>query len=154
MDYEIFDPMNLLSKTQKTKIRRLLREGADKNVILENIHYRDDISYKDLRIEKLNEKTSKIFFLTTDPKDELKQRLRFKLKNASVVRSNQYKDECWKLYHQILQHPSIRPLPNESLVKALPNPDQIREKKDVYRMMNQMNPNPLIKDYIEKCLQD
>lgn len=155
MNYEIDDPLDLLSKTQKSKIRKMLNDNIDKKRILSSIYYQDEkLHYKDIHIEKVNDQLIKVHFSLKDPKEELRQKLRFKLQNASQLRSNMYKDECWKLYYQILNHPNIRSIPNESLIKAVPNPDQIREQKDTYRMINQMNPNPLIKEYIEKCLQE
>jgi hypothetical protein len=44
--------------------------------------------------------------------------------------------------------------PQPPIKKALPNPDEIKKQKDVYRMINAVNPNPILKNYIAECLKE
>lgn len=155
MEYIIIDNQNYLSKTQKSKIRSMLRDGLNKKEILEKIHYEDSTKrYKDYILEKINERQMKVVFHTKDHHDELKERLKHKIQNKEILRNNNYKDDSWKMYYQLIQHPTIQALPNESIKNAIPTPDQIKQQKDVYKMINKMNPNPMIKKYIDLCLEN
>lgn len=155
MNIHIEDPNQWLTKTQKMKIRAMYRDKKDKKEILDHIHYTQEKKYHDFVEKKKEENSQDIYlcFTETSEKDKLKQKLHMKLKNKEIERNNQYKDEAWKKYHEILNHPSIRCLPDETIEKGIPNPDQIKSQKDVYRMINKMNPNPFIKSYIDECLR-
>jgi hypothetical protein len=167
MDILIVDPASKLSAPQKKKIRALYRDNfscTDINEkILHNIFYPEGVApYKNVQIVEVKANNVMLSFSdqtsvnslesSTSPRDKLRQKLRDKLRNRTLQRSNSYKDEAWRLYHTLLNHPAIRSLPDETIRKALPNPDDVRKNADAYRMMNNVNPNPALKEYFNTCL--
>jgi len=154
MEIEIRDPLSLLSKTQKAKIRAMHRDGTVPEKILASVHYRDgeEKRYKEVAVEREGDHKIRLVFSETSRHDVLRERLRGRLREAGLGRTNSYKDEAWRKYYRLLQHPMIRSLPEETVKKALPNPDEIRKSADTYRMINGMNPNAFIKEYIQECL--
>jgi len=179
MDILIVDPGNKLSVPQKKKIRAFYREDPFHNEAVEMkenmlnaIFYPEGVvPYKDVQIvevkannvmlsfsdQKSHDSMSSTASSSTSsklsPRDQLRQKLRDKLRNRTLQRSNSYKDEAWRLYHTLLNHPAIRSLPDETIRKALPNPDDVRKNADAYRMMNAVNPNPALKEYFNACLE-
>jgi type VI protein secretion system component VasK len=153
-EIQIEDPMSLLSKTQKAKIRAQHREGVPPEKIVASIHYREgeERRYKEMTVERESEHKTRLVLAETSRHERLKERLRNRLHEAGLGRTNAYKDEAWRKYYRLLRHPMIRSLPEETAKKALPNPDEIRKSADTYRMINGMNPNAFIKDYIQECL--
>ena len=154
MEIQIEDPLSLLSKTQKSKIRAMHRDGATPDRIVASIHYRDgeEKRYKEVVEEKESDQKTRLVFSETSRHDVLRERLRNRLHEAGMGRTNSYKDDAWRKYYRLLQHPMIRSLPEETVKKALPNPDEIRKSADTYRMINGMNPNAFHKEYIQECL--
>jgi hypothetical protein len=157
MEIEIEDPLNLISKTQRVKVKSLYKERVPLEKILESLHYQEDNPdkrYREIVEQRENDQKVKLIFGETSHHDRLKLKLKNKLHHAEMDRSNQFKDEAWKKYYQLLKHPMIRSLPDETISKALPNPDEIRKQADTYRMINKVNPNQFIKDYIQECLME
>jgi len=149
---EIIDTLQLLSKNQKEKIKQWVKEGKSSAFILENIHYSPEMTDSKYNNMELKEEETKIICILKYDRSHLHRALKEKIKYQSKCRTSTLSPE-WKLYHQLLQHPSIQALPDETIKKALPNPDEIKQKKDIYRMINQVNPNPLLKNYISECLK-
>jgi hypothetical protein len=175
MEILIIDPESKLSAPQKKKIRVSFREFCEKSIqqedeqekwkqtMLTTIYYPEGVvPYKEIKVVEV--KTNSYMLSFTDQaqpssvqtsissRDELRQKLRDKLRNRHLERSNTYKDESWRLYHTLLKHPAIRNLPDETVRKALPNPDEVRNNADIYRTMNETNPNPILKEYFNACL--
>jgi len=160
MNIEILDPLNKISKSQKIKIKTLYKEGKTVFDILSKVHYTDEnFKYGDLEEEKVSENYIKLKFIVGDQKDpvsereELRQKLKSKLQNRSTIRTATYKNDAWKMYYQVINHPTIKSLPDETIKKAIPNPDDVKKNADAYRMMNAVNPNPMLKEYFEECLK-
>uniref|UniRef100_A0A6C0K575 Uncharacterized protein n=1 Tax=viral metagenome TaxID=1070528 RepID=A0A6C0K575_9ZZZZ len=177
MEILIVDPENKLSLPQKKKIRVSFREFCEKGVqqeeeeekwkqtMLTTIYYPEGvIPYKDIKVVEVKTNSYMLSFTdqaqpssvqsqtSTSSRDELRQKLRDKLRNRHIERNNTYKDESWRLYHTLLKHPAIRNLPDETVRKALPNPDEVRKNAELYRTMNEANPNPMLKEYFNACL--
>lgn len=153
MEIEIEDNKKWLTKNQRQKIKNLYKQGVDKQEILEKIHYENENQkYKDYQEEKINENKIKLKFTDISQRDLLLHRLQYKLKNKETLRNNNYKDDAWKEYYQILNHPLIKSIPEDTIKKGIPNPDEIRKQADTFRIVNKSNPNPLIKNYIDTCL--
>lgn len=151
MDIHIVDPLEKLSKNQKSKIRGLYNEGKEKNEILETIHYVDtNFRYKNFVEEKISEKAVKLTFQQNDNLEELRAKLRAKLQKKSTNRCNLYKNEAWKMYEQLVQQSMERLAENAS--KTIPNPDQVKQNAEMYKMMLQNIPNPVLKKYFDLCL--
>ena len=162
VNIEIIDPSNKISKSQKIKIKTLYKEGKTVIDILSKVHYTDEnFKYDDLEEEKVSENYTKLKFIVGDRKDdtssereELRQKLKSKLQNRSTIRTATYKNDAWKMYYQVINHPTIKSLPDETIKKAIPNPDDVKKNADAYRMMNAVNPNPMLKEYFEECLKN
>lgn len=153
MEIEIVDPLKKLSKNQKQKIKGSFKDGKTIQDILNQIHYTEEtFRYKDLRVENVSEKLTRLTFKETSHLEDLRNKLRNKLQNQSTVRNNAFKNDAWKMYHQVMEHPAIRCLPDDTIKKAIPNPDDVKKNADSYRMMNAVNPNPMLKQYFELCL--
>jgi hypothetical protein len=153
MDIEIVDPLQKLSKNQKTKIRSSYKDGKELSEILEKIHYLEDgFRYSEINVETISDNKVRLIFQEKSNLEKLRMKLREKIQNKYVQRNNCYKNDAWKMYYQILEHPSIRSLPDETIKKAIPTPDDVKKNADSYRMMNSMNPNPMLKQYFETCL--
>jgi len=155
MNVSIDDPLHLLSQNQKNKIKTSFKQGKSKTEILDHISYSEtnDKRYKDfIVIDKEDYKC--LSFLEKSVRDDMKEKLNKKLQTQKLERCNQYKNEAWKMYYELLKHPNIKCLPDETIQRAIPNPDEIKKQSDTYRMINKVNPNPLIKNYINACLQN
>lgn len=147
---EIIDPDNKLSKTQKSKIRAMIQNNDPKTKILDAIHYDSNtIPYKDFEIEN---DTNRIVFSNIDPRTELSKKLKNRLHHYEMTRNNNFKNDAWKMYYQVLQHPMIRKLPDESLKQLVADPDTIKAEANHYKSILNMIPIPLIKNYIHFCL--
>ena len=151
MDIQIVDPVEKLSKNQKSKIRAQYNEGKEKKEILDNIHYTDtEFRYRDFVEEKISEKAVKLTFQQNDNLEELRARLRAKLQKKSTNRCNLYKNEAWKMYEQLVEQSKQRIAENAS--NTIPNPDQVKQNAEMYKMMIQNMPNPILKKYFDLCL--
>ena len=164
MNIEILDPLNKISKSQKQKIKTMYKDEKSVTEILTKVHYTEEnFKYDQLEEEKVSENYIKLKFIVGDrsePKDpvsereELRQKLKSKLQNRSTIRTATYKNDAWKMYYQVINHPTIKSLPDETIKKAIPNPDDVKKNADAYRMMNAVNPNPMLKEYFEECLKN
>jgi len=151
MDIQIVDSLEKLSKNQKSKIRAMYNEGKEKKEILDIIHYVDtNFRYKDFVEEKISEKAVKLTFQQNDNLDELRAKLRAKLQKKSTNRCNLYKNEAWKMYEQLVDQSKERIAENAS--STIPNPDQVKQNAEMYKMMMQTMPNPVLKKYFDLCL--
>jgi len=152
---EIVDTKQILTKSQKQKIKQWIKDNKTNEFVLQNIHYLPniEIKYNHIKIEEITSCNKKKIILEYSTKP-LQNLLHQKIKTKTMNRKSVQKSPCWKLYYKILDHPTIRSLPYETIEKAIPNPDQVKEKRDVYRMINGVNPNPIIKNYIQECLAE
>jgi len=158
MEIEIKDPNAWLSKNQKAKIRESFKEGKPAQEIIESIHYEDPGKgkYKTFKEEKISDSKSALVFSDQSDQEVENEVLREKLKNRLQEKEMSRcggKNEAWKMYHDIIAHPSIRSLPDETIKNAIPNPDEVKSKRDIYHMINKVNPNPMIKKYIQVCME-
>lgn len=161
MEIEIKDPNTWLSKNQKAKIRASFKEGKPAQEIIEHIHYEHPGKgkYKTFKEEKISDTKSVLVFSDqSDSKDNvenevLREKLKNRLQEKEKTRCGTFKNEAWKMYHDIIAHPSIRSLPDETIKNAIPNPDEVKSKRDIYHMINKVNPNPMIKKYIQLCME-
>jgi hypothetical protein len=154
MEVEVVDPNAWLTKTQKMKIKTLYKENKTKDEILSKVHYQEEYQkYRDLQIEKEGEKKVKLLFSEIDPREELKNKLKMKLGQKMVLRANNYKNEAWKQYYDLLRNPVMNKLPPDTLKKVLPNPTDVKQNAEMYEMMNKNNPNPVLKKYFQTCLE-
>lgn len=153
MEIQIVDGLNLLSKTQRTKIRAQYKNGISPEKIVASIHYRDgdERRYKEMVVEEQGDQAVRLVLSETSRHERLRERLRGRLNEAELGRTNAYKDEAWRKYYRLLREMN-RSLPEEAARKALPNPEEIRKNADTYRMINGMNPNAFLREYIEECL--
>jgi hypothetical protein len=149
---EIIDSLQILTKSQKLKIKQNVKMNQSKDSILQQIVYDNSVEKKYNEIEYKEEKDKVICILKYD-NTHLKKALQNKLKFKRDTRT-QTVSPLWKMYYQILNHPTIAALPDETIKKAIPNPDEVKKQKDIYRMINGVNPNPIIKNYIMECLKD
>lgn len=159
IEIEIEDQYKWLTKSQKIKIRSFFRQGRTKEEILKSIHYvNPDNRYDDFSQSNINDTKILLKFIVSDKDENRKQlleRLRSKINHKTSIRhriKEREKSDSWKLYHEILNHPGIKNLSSEIIQKMLPNPDEIQKNPELYRSINENNPNPLIKKYIDLCL--
>lgn len=165
MDILIIDPENKLSAPQKKKIRVSFREKGIveqnewKRQILLSIYYPEGITpYKDVNVTEVKNNSYMLSFVNQEPlsvqpsREDLRKKLREKLRNDFIERNNSYQDDAWKMYQTLLKHPAIQALPKETLQKALPTPDDIRKNANAYQTINENNPNPVLKKYFNSCL--
>ena len=155
----IVDSENRLSKAQKSRIKTLYKEGTSLDEILDKIHYQEGIKkrYHGIKkVEKAENSISLEFYDdesgTGNEKEDLKKRLHDKLVAKEMKRSQNYKNEAWRMYYQMLEHPMIKSLPDQTIKLAVPTPDGVKEKADHYRRINKLNPNAIIQQYIQTCL--
>ena len=153
MEIHINDPEEKISKTQKQKVRQMFKNNVSKDEILNSIYYSDNkMPYKDFKEIKESESKITLDFVNYTQRDELKQKLKNKLTIKTSERTNDYKNDAWKMYYQLLRHPSVQQMSNDTVKKMIPNPDEIKKQAELYRMINQQNPVPMIKNYIDTCL--
>lgn len=152
---EIIDSEQLLTKSQKLKIKQWIKEHKSDDYILKNIHYEQSNGkkYNEMLTEEIQRddtiiKKIKFQYNTNKIRKELKERI----KNKAMLRT--HTEGVWKMYYQIINHPTISSLPHDTVKKAIPNPDEVKKQKDTYRMINGVNPNPMIKNYINECLKE
>jgi len=160
IEIQIDDQYNWLTKSQKMKIRNSFRQGKTKDEILKSIHYMNhDERYNDYSQSNINDKKILLKFNVVSDKDQnrkqLLERLRSKINHKTSTRNKikeNQKSDSWKLYNEILNHPGVKNLSPDIIQKMLPNPDEIQKNPELYRSINENNPNPLIKKYIHLCL--
>jgi hypothetical protein len=153
MEVIIQDPLDILSKTQKTKIRRQVRsiwttEDAfydEIDAVLSSIHYPEDIQnrYNTIRFhtDTIHANLTLCFdYIPEQTAEEKRQILLNKLHSRIKGEKNKNSsDPQWKAYESL--HSRV-----PSNVKSMiPTPDQVRAHPDMYRNMLSMLPaqNPL-----------
>ena len=156
MNIEIKDPLEMLTKTQKYKIRKMFVEKKTKKEILDNIHYHNEGEtetekalferYNDFDIIEINSNHFWLEFavLEEDSKTKMKNKLRDKMQELK----NSHRKE-WQMYRKLKDMVSGVDKNDE-----FPNPERVRAQKDVYgKMIGENKKNP-ITQYLELCLQD
>jgi rubrerythrin len=140
----------LLSKTQKQKIRRLVKDiwtdemGFYDHIdnILEQVHYdpiHEHLKYNHIEHNLLNDKHLVLLFKTIhiETSEERRQKLRQKLKHAiqTKKRAVVHVDPHEQMYQRLCQQ-----LPEEQR-RIIPKPSHIKENLDMYKQMMTMLPN-------------
>lgn len=152
MEIEIQEENNqtLLSKTQKQKIRRLVKDiwtdemefydHIDK--ILEQVHYdpiHTDLKYNHIEHNLQNDKHLVLVFkkIHMETAEERREKLRQKLKNAiqTKKRAVAHVDPHEQMYQRLCQQ-----LPEEQR-RIIPKPSHVKENLDMYKQMMTMLPN-------------
>lgn len=158
MEIIIQDPLNILSKTQKTKIRRYVREVWKTDdafydhidTILSLIHYSEDTHerYNTLRFHTDTVSTPRLTLCfdyipqqtAKDKRKILLNKLHSYMKNKRNGKKNKTgSDPLWKAYESLHSRVPAHVKP------MIPTPDQINAQPDIYRNMLSMLPaqNPL-----------
>lgn len=147
----IEDPKNVLTKTQRKKIRKLVVEKwveeeedlfqEELENILEQIHYEDEKDrYNVCKFEYTKHNmclTLKFESIHIKTKEEIRLELVKKLREKTGANKNdkRRRDPVWTMYEKIKSR-----LP-ESNKNIIPNPDMVRANMDTYRAMMTMLPN-------------
>lgn len=141
---------NLLSKTQKQKVRRLVKEiwKGDMDFydhiddVLQHVHYdplHEDIRYNHIEHNLVNDKHLVLLFkrIHIETSDERRLKLRQKLRDAMQTRKRPTAnlDPMEQTYIRLCQQ-----LPEEQR-KIIPKPSQVRSNLDMYKQMMTMIPN-------------
>ena len=91
MEIEIVDPLKKLSKNQKQKIKGSFKDGKTIQDVLNQIHYTEEtFRYKDLRVENVSEKLTRLTFKETSHLEDLRNKLRNKDLTHGVDRYCEY----------------------------------------------------------------
>jgi len=150
MEVQIVDPQQIISKTQRTKIRRMVAEKwinpddflEHTDTILKSIHYEGGTKqpYNVLRFDhdKIRNALTLMFeYQDLDKKrNDLRQRLKQKIRNFKDHRQPQTeKDEAERMYAHLKNN-----LPSAQQ-QLIPSPTQIRSNPETYRPMMTMLPN-------------
>lgn len=148
MEIQIVDPQQIISKTQRTKIRRMVAEkwiDSDDflehiDTILQSIHYETQQPYNILRFDhdKIRNAVTLMFEYQDEEKkrNDLRQRLKQKIRNFKNHRQPQSeKDEAERMYNHLKHN-----LPSAQQ-QLIPSPAQIRSNPETYRPMMTMLPN-------------
>ena len=152
MEIEIQEENNqqLLSKTQKQKIRKIVKELWTDEMefydhienILEQIHYdpvHDDLQYNHIEHNLRNEKHLVLLFkkIHIETPEERREQLRKKLKQAirNKKRPIAQVDPHEQMYQRLCQQ-----LPEEQR-RMIPAPSQVKANLDMYKQMMTMLPN-------------
>ena len=137
-----------LSKTQKQKIRRIVRElwtdelgfydHMDK--VLAQVHYTDEQTrYNYIEHNLTDEKHLVLLFkkVHIETAEERRQKLRQKLREAIQTKKHRvaHADPQEDMYQRLCQQ-----LPEEQR-RIIPKPSQVRENLDMYKQMMTMLPN-------------
>ena len=152
MEIEIQEENNqtLLSKTQKQKIRRFVKEiwtdemefydHIDK--ILEQIHYdpvHQDLKYNHIEHNLQNEKNLLLVFkkIHIETAEERREKLRKKLKEKIQTKKHAVSqvDPHEQMYQRLCQQ-----LPEEQR-RIIPKPSHVKSNLDMYKQMMTMLPN-------------
>lgn len=162
--FHINDNLNLLSKSQKTKIKDWLKKNDFvEDLLLDTIFYPPSTKNKYNRVYKIWDEKESIYqiqFVYEIPKREilkkkLREQIKLKRSGRQVVSNNNTSDKkLWEMYEHLKSVPQIRSIPANVLDVALPNPDRIRENKTMYESYLAQIPNSAIKDYFKMCLEN
>lgn len=136
------DTMRLLSKAQKEKIRKKLKENTSisGDEILNSIHYSGNEKYNKVDIDTTGNETVVTLIYEESRRNILKKKLNQKIQERSST------DPKWVMYRQL----KSRGIPD------LPTPDDISSNKSVMieqieQMKRIMPSNPFI-TYLETCV--
>jgi PHD/YefM family antitoxin component YafN of YafNO toxin-antitoxin module len=136
----IKDPLELLSKAQKEKLKKKVKETEDPVVLLNSIHYNSIQKYNILTIEKTEELITVILSFEENKRSLLKKKLYDKRLEKSST------EPKWIQYRQLKARG----------ITDLPSPTEINANKDVMLQqldtLKQLMPNNPVASYIEACL--
>lgn len=143
MNIEIIDNANIVSKTQKQKLRKKIVNDLDilerKNDILNSIVYHNNENgYDNFKYTRNGDKHIIIEFFF-----ELKTDLKKKYDDKMKFISNKHKKD-WQLYDRLK-----RMVP----IDGIPTPDEVRKKSDEFYKIVQNNKNNPVTQYIQSCLE-
>lgn len=159
--FHINDNLNLLSKTQKEKLKKWLKENDfNEEKFLERIFYPPSVKNKYNRVYKIWDEKQKVFQINLvyemSKREILSKRLHEQIKRKRsgyrYAPSQSSSKKLWEMYDQLKAMPQVRAIPANVLDVALPNPDKIRENKVMYESYLPQIPNSAIKDYFKNCL--
>lgn len=141
MNVQIIDTHKLLTKSQKIKIRENYKKHADKQHILESIHYQDDKikkKYEILNIIKEEDNRNiKLEFLF----DEKKVALKNKLKNRMGFLKNKTRPD-WVMYERL----------RGQFKDMIPSPEMVLKDKETYKpILEKFNDKNPITKYVQLC---
>lgn len=152
MNIHLIDSLNLISKTQKTKLKTKIKEQIEQNnniqTILDMIHYNGDIKYNSVKMINTDNDYFITFEIVENERELLRKKLRQKLKSQGRT-----VDPRWTMYQNMKKRGAK--LANGD---NIPDPDFISKNKEMF--VSQMNlfeetmkddDNPFIK-YIKLCL--
>ena len=143
MNIEILDNANIISKTQKQKLRRRIVDDVGiltrKDELMDSIVYHNnDKPYNNFKYTQEKENNIRIEFYF-ELKNDLKKKYHDKMKYIK----NKHKRD-WQLYDR---------LKKMTPVDGLPTPDFVRKNKDdFYKFLNNSNNKNPVKEYIQACL--
>jgi len=151
MEIIIDDKRGLLTKTQKTKIRRyVISVWKDEESfydetdnVLAMIHYNPDTTEKYNFMRFRLETPSRLVLEPAvvkqispeEKREELRKRLRQKINDTRNIQQKGGRDPKWKAYQDLRSR-----LP-QAAATVVPDPDQVMASPDTYRSMMTMIPN-------------
>lgn len=146
MEIVIGDPQGILTKTQKTKIRRMVasvwkdEEAFHEQVedVLSSIHYPDDRRYNFIRFEHsaVPDRLMLDFeFVHAPSAEERRAALRKKLRDRLRYTRKLGVDPLWRAYETLRSR-----LPANSQM-VVPDPDKVRADPETYKNMMTMIPS-------------
>lgn len=161
--FHINDNLNILSKSQKMKIKNWLKEhDFNEEQLLETIFYPSSVKNKYNRVFKIWDEKEKIYQIQMvyeiPKRDILRKKLREQIQmkrnghRMAPQQNNTSNKKLWEMYEQLKNIPQIRAIPANVLDIALPNPEKIQENKTMYESYLNQIPNSAIKDYFKLCL--
>jgi hypothetical protein len=149
MQVILHDPKNKLTKTQKEKFIRRIKETcktSDRESIRDAflaIFYPPGLDgYKDYSILQGENNKLDVFLWEQDQKEVKRAQLKSRLSNAIKSRAHVNSDPHWKMYSDLKKRVTI----------PLPSPDEIKQNRDLYRgvmeRMDHKNPVALYFDMV------
>jgi hypothetical protein len=146
MEVVIEDSLGLLTKTQKTKIRRRVVEvwkdeeafHDEVDGVLSLIHYPDERRYNFIRFDHStipDRLTLRFEFIPTPTAEEKREELRKKLHQKLKINRKVGVDPLWRAYDQL----RTRLPANSQLI--IPDPDKVRADPETYKNMMTMIPS-------------
>ena len=146
MNVEIIDSENILSKTQKNKIKKDFKNNKERLTqdILNSIHYSDESIRRydllEIRVDDLLENYYNLQFSYDNRKENLQKKLSTKIQ---FLKNKNRKD--WIFYEKLRQ----------TFGDSIPSPEIIRKNKEEYEKIQdnaKSVDNPVFK-YINLCLE-
>jgi uncharacterized protein YdcH (DUF465 family) len=111
--------------------------------ILPNIHYSTKQTYNKIDYENTEEDI--IIHLSFHDINDNRNKLRQQIKMKEYMRqnSNDEVSNLWKMYYQLKSQINV----------PIPDPDTIKQQRDMYIELLSKIPNSKFKKYIEKCIE-